>query len=146
MYIRMLPPALLLSVLMATAVVAQEKEETPQTATTDTAASPEKKESFHRLPPYFRDVATDVQIEKIYTIQEGYGPQIDALKKQLAALTKKRDADVKAVLTTQQHTLIEKLASDARAKRKAYAAAFQDAIKKAKAEAAAKVKAAGAAN
>ncbi len=138
MFLRSLSFAVLSLLFTAAPLLAQDEPTTDKPA----AAAAPKADKYHRLPPYYRDVATDEQKEKIYSIQEDYGPQLEALKKQMAALTKKRDAEVKAVLTQQQHTLIDKLASDAKAKRKAFASAFQEAIKKAKAEAAAKVEAA----
>jgi len=72
-----------------------------------------------RLPNYYSQVVDQQQREKIYAIQREYKPKIDALKAQLAALTKERDDEVSEVLTPQQREKIEQLREEAKAKREA---------------------------
>jgi len=80
----------------------------------------EKTEAFRgRLPNYYRFVVDEKQREAIYKIQEEYAAKIDALKAQLAALTKERDAKVAAVLTPEQLKEVEQRAAEAKAKREA---------------------------
>jgi len=80
----------------------------------------EKTKEFRgRLPNYYRFVVDEKQRETIYTIQEEYVGRIDALKAQLAALTKERDEKVAAVLTPEQLKEVERLAAEAKAQREA---------------------------
>lgn len=79
----------------------------------------ERKESFTRLPAHFGKVVDESQREKIYDIQNEYGPKIKALKDQLEALLKQRDEKIDAVLTPEQRKQIEQLVADSKAKRKA---------------------------
>lgn len=82
-------------------------------------AKPEK--SKGRLPPYFAEVVDQKQREEIYRIQEEFGPKIDALKAQLAALAKDRDEKIAAVLTPEQAKKLGQLRDAAKAKRAASA-------------------------
>jgi len=96
--------------------------EKPAEPTVEKTAEPavEKTEAFRgRLPNYYRFVVDEKQREAIYKIQEEYAAKIDALKAQLAALTKERDAKVAAVLTPEQLKEVEQRAAEAKAKREA---------------------------
>ena len=77
----------------------------------------EKREFRGRLPAYYRTVVDEEQRQEIYAIQKEYWTQIEALKAQLAALTKQRDEKVAAVLTPEQLKKVEAAAEAAKAKR-----------------------------
>ena len=72
-----------------------------------------------RLPAYYGTVVDDRQRQQIYGIQKHYFAQIEDLKAQLEALTKKRDAEVSAVLSPQQQAEVKRLQAAAKAKRDA---------------------------
>ncbi len=72
-----------------------------------------------RLPAFYARVVSGDQREKIYAIQQSYEPKIADLQAQLKALTDKRDAEIEAVLTADQKTKVQQLATDAKAKRAA---------------------------
>ena len=75
---------------------------------------------FHgRLPAYYGKVVNERQREQIYAIQRHYFVQIEDLKAKLEAVTKKRDAEVSAVLSPQQQAEIEGFEAVAKAKRDA---------------------------
>ena len=79
-------------------------------------AAPQKK--FRgRLPAHYRTVVDEKQREAIYAIQKEYWTRIEALKAQLAALTKQRDEKVTAVLTPEQLKQVEAKATAAKAER-----------------------------
>src|SRR5687767_10308067 len=63
-----------------------------------------------RLPAYYAQVVTPQQREKIYTIQQTYAEQIEALQTQLKELQAKLAAECKAVLTADQLKKVEELA------------------------------------
>ncbi|HWB13304.1 MAG TPA: hypothetical protein VG826_29025 [Pirellulales bacterium] len=71
-----------------------------------------------RLPAYYSKVVDGQQREKIYKIQQQYESKIAALKAELQALQEKVDAEVEAVLTAEQQSMVKKLAEEAKAKRK----------------------------
>jgi hypothetical protein len=75
------------------------------------------------LPPYFRGVVDEKQRDAIYKIQEEYGAKIAALKAQLEAATKERDAKIAALLTPEQKNKLEQLQTEAKVKREQGAAA-----------------------
>ena len=79
--------------------------------------SKEKGKARGRLPPFYNKVVDDSQRTEIYKIQDKYAPQIDDLKKQLEALTAKRDAELSAVLTATQRKKVDELAAEAKATR-----------------------------
>jgi len=104
------------------ATEAEPAVEKPAEPAVEKTAEPavEKTEAFRgRLPNYYRFVVDEKQREAIYKIQEEYAAKIDALKAQLAALTKERDAKVAAVLTPEQLKEVEQRAAEAKAKREA---------------------------
>ncbi len=79
-------------------------------------AAPQKKFQG-RLPAYYRTVVDQKQREAIYAIQKEYWTQIEALKAQLAALTKQRDEKITATLTPEQLKQVEAAVAAAKAKR-----------------------------
>jgi hypothetical protein len=99
----------------APALFAQKPEAKP-------AATAEKK-PVKRLPAYFKDIVDGTQKEKIYTLQEKYDAQIDALAEQIKALQKQRDTEYESVLTAEQKVKLEKVRADAKAKAAEKAAA-----------------------
>jgi len=89
----------------------------PQPAAAE-AAAPQPKNPFRgRLPAYYGRVVDEKQRAAVYEIQKEYAPRIDALKTQLAALTKERDEKVVAVLTPEQRAQVEQTKAAAAAKR-----------------------------
>ena len=81
-------------------------------------AKAEAKKPSHRLPNYFGDLGLEEgQRDKIYAVQDEYGPKIEALERQLETLRKERDAKVAAVLTPDQVKKLDDLKSASKAKR-----------------------------
>jgi hypothetical protein len=77
-----------------------------------------KKASKGRLPPHFAKVGvSDVQRDKIYSIQGKYKPEIDKLEEQLKALRAQEMTEVEGVLTTEQKTRVSELRAEAQKKR-----------------------------
>ena len=72
-----------------------------------------------RVPAYYGTVVDDRQRQQIYAIQRCYFAQIEDLKAKLEALTKKRDAEVAAVLSPRQQAEVKRLEAVAKAKRDA---------------------------
>ncbi|QDU51000.1 hypothetical protein [Gimesia panareensis] len=87
-------------------VPAQKKEDTPAKASAkETKATPAKRKV--RLPNHYGKLnLSDTQRDKIYKIQTDYKSQIDSLKKQLAELNAKKDAECAEVLTTSQKSIL----------------------------------------
>lgn len=81
------------------------------------AARKARKPPRGRLPAFFKDVVDNKQRDQIYAIEREYQPQIDALKAQLATLTKEREEKIAAVLTPEQQKKLEQLRQEAKAKR-----------------------------
>jgi len=67
--------------------------------------------TFHgRLPSHYTQVGvTELQRQKIYSIQGSYDAKITLLKNQLNEATAKRDAEVRGVLTADQQKQLDKL-------------------------------------
>ena len=67
--------------------------------------------AFHgRLPAHFTQVGvTELQRQKIYSIQGSYDAKITSLKNQLNEATAKRDAEIRGVLTADQQRQLDKL-------------------------------------
>ncbi len=106
-----------ISICASNTLVAQKKEADtakPSAKAKKTAA----KKSKGRLPNHYGklNLSTE-QRDKVYKIQAGYKSQIDALKKQLAELTKKRNSECEGVLTATQKSTLDKALKDAAAKR-----------------------------
>jgi len=70
-----------------------------------------------QLPPYYREVVSEEQRQKIYAIQAEYNSQIAELEAKVAQLRKERDAKIEAVLTPEQKKQIEDLRAAAKTKR-----------------------------
>ena len=71
-----------------------------------------------RLPPYYGDIVTEAQRRQIYAVQEKYEKQISSLKEQLDAAEKKRDVEIKAILSEEQRAKLKRAQEDGAAKRK----------------------------
>src|SRR5262245_41994761 len=71
--------------------------------------------AFHgRLPAHYTQVGvTELQRQKIYSIQGSYDAKITLLKNQLNEATAKRDAEVRGVLTADQQKQLDKLSGAA---------------------------------
>lgn len=78
-----------------------------------------EQEKRPRLPNHYAKVVTDNQRGEINAIQAEYAPQITKLRDELAALTAKRDAAIEKVLSTEQRKQVNKLRSEAAARRQA---------------------------
>lgn len=92
----------------------------------DVAAKDEAK----RLPPYFKDIVSDAQKEKIYTIQTQFDKQsagletrykeladeLKTLRSQIDGIKDKERAALEAVLTPQQVAQIKKLKAEAQSR------------------------------
>lgn len=71
------------------------------------------KKASGRLPNNYGKIGlTDWQKQKIYSAQEKYGAQIDALVKQVELLREKRDAEIDGVLTPEQRDNLKKLVGE----------------------------------
>ena len=77
-----------------------------------------KEKAKGRLPAYYASIVTPTQRDEIYALQARYAQEIDALQEQLAALTKKRDAEIESVLTDEQLQQVRQARSNASKKRK----------------------------
>lgn len=97
-------------VVAAPALLAQKAE------TKADAKAPETKKPVNRLPIHFGNLVDGTQKEKIYSIQNQYTPQIEALAEQIKALQAKRDSEVESVLTPEQKAKLEKARADYKAK------------------------------
>ena len=85
------------------------------------ATQPEKKPRAKprgRLPNYYAKMVDKKQREQIYAIQAQHADAIAKLQAELAKLIAQRDAEVRAVLTPEQQQQVDKLQSEAMAKRK----------------------------
>lgn len=71
-----------------------------------------------KLPPYFADVVSEEQREKIYAVQAKYANQIKDLNTQLAAVAKKQNDEIDSVLSAEQKAKIDAARADAVAKKK----------------------------
>lgn len=79
------------------------------------SSKPAVKKTYRRLPNYFGQIGlSNEQREEIYSIQEKAGEQLEALKRQIEAVTRKRDSDVRAVLTDDQKKRLDELIAAAR--------------------------------
>lgn len=99
-------------------------------------SKPEKKAAKGKLPPYYADIISGEQREKIYAIQAKYDDQVKELNTQLAALAKKINDEIETVLTKEQLEKV-KAARDKAVEAKKKKAADKKA-KEAKGESAAK--------
>jgi hypothetical protein len=75
-----------------------------------------------RLPAYYGQIVDDAQRQRIYQIQSTYNPQIEALQAEIVALTDKRDAEIRAVLSPEQQQRLDILVNGAKTARAAKAA------------------------
>jgi hypothetical protein len=71
-----------------------------------------------KLPAYYADVVSEDQKAKIYAIQAKYADQIKGLNEQLAAVEKKQNDEIVAVLTAEQKAKIDAAREEAAAKKK----------------------------
>ena len=101
--------------LLATNVHAQQKK---AAAKKKVAAKKKPAKPRGRLPNYYTKVVSPQQRKLIYSIQGKYAEQIAKLQKELDALKAKMNAEVAAVLTSEQKAEVEKLRAAAAAKRK----------------------------
>lgn len=93
-------------------LVGQERESAKPTAKAE-----KKEKSAGRLPPYYGQVVTKEQREKIYAVQAKYADQIEKLLEQVNTLEKTQNEEIEAVLSQEQRDQVMKLASDAKSKR-----------------------------
>ncbi len=77
----------------------------------------EKAAPAPRLPPYFAQIglSTD-QRAKVLKVRQDYAPRIERLEQELAELASQRDAEVEALLTTDQKSKLESLRKTSRPK------------------------------
>jgi hypothetical protein len=76
-----------------------------------------------RLPAYYSQVVSNLQREKIYTIQQSYAERIEALEAQLKDLQSKMQGEIRGVLTPEQQKKVDELTEAARKSRGGKAAA-----------------------
>ena len=77
-----------------------------------------KEKAKGRLPAYFAAIVTPRQRDEIYALQDRYAKQIAALREQLDALTKQRDAEIENVLNEDQKEKLNLARENGAAKRK----------------------------
>ena len=113
--------ALLVSVLVLGAVGAAvgvgEAQDAPAAKAKDAKQTKKRAKPRGRLPAYYGKVVDNKQREQIYAIQKSHAAEIAKLQAQLKDLLAKRDAEVVAVLTTEQQAEVAKLVAAAKAKR-----------------------------
>ncbi len=102
-----------LAVLLASA----ERQATGQNKRADAEPAAKAKKFRGRLPNFYAQVVDRKQRQTIYAIQKEYSPKIEALRTQLAGVTKERNEKVAAVLTPQQRKKVEELQAAAKVKR-----------------------------
>ena len=71
-----------------------------------------------RLPPYFADLVSEEQREKIYAVQAKYADQIKELNEQLTAVAKKQNDEIDAVLSAEQKAKVDAARKEAVTKKK----------------------------
>src|SRR5262245_27439910 len=86
-----------LGLLVASSPLSVGQDKAKKAEKTDKADKPKGK-----LPPYYADVVSETQRDKIYTIQAKYADQIKELNEQLAAVEKKQNDEIEKVLTAEQ--------------------------------------------
>ena len=77
-----------------------------------------KKKFTPRLPPYYSDIVSLEQRQEIYELQSRYAEPIASLQAQLAELTRERDAQIEAVLTSAQRQRLHQARENAASKRR----------------------------
>jgi len=82
-------------------------------------AEKEQIKKGRRLPPFYKNIVSDEQRDKIFAVQEEYGPKIQELRRQLMALEKERDEKIDAILTPDQKKKINAARLEMQEKRKA---------------------------
>jgi len=108
-----------ITICTSSTLTAQKKKSTTA-KTSATAKKSVTKKSKGRVPPYYGKLdLTKEQRDKIYEIKAGYKSQLDSLKKQLAELSQKQKTECAGVLTTSQKSKLDKILSEATAKRAA---------------------------
>ena len=99
------------------------KSETPaKTSAAKTASTAEKEKKQPAaargiLPPYYKDVVTPTQKDKIYEIQASYNETIRNLEDQVKAMRAERDLKIDQVLTAKQRAEIKAKQEEAAGKR-----------------------------
>jgi hypothetical protein len=78
-----------------------------------------KEKGKGRLPAYYKDVVSEEQRDKIYTIQAKYAKQLEDLQSQLDAARSKLNDEIEGLLTAEQKEKIAKLKAEAETKKKA---------------------------
>jgi hypothetical protein len=76
-----------------------------------------------RLPAYYAQVVSNLQRERIYSLQQSYAEQIEALEAQLKDLQTKMQGEIRGVLTPEQQKKVDELTEAARKSRGGKAAA-----------------------
>ena len=76
------------------------------------------KKAKGRLPPYFADIVTDEQREKIYEVQSKYAKERDALEAQLEELRSIEMGEIEGLLDADQKEKLKKAREEAAAKKK----------------------------
>ena len=100
----------LLAPLLALAVTAGTLTAVAQTKSDTQAKSTSKKSKYHRLPAHFAKLELkEEQRTDIYSIKDDFGPRIDELKAELAALQEEMNSEIEDVLTTTQKSELAKL-------------------------------------
>lgn len=107
-------PLLMAAFLAAGSVSGQEKGK--ESGPENSPAKAEKRIT-RRLPPYYGEVVTQEQREKIYAIQAKIAEQVFRLREQLETLESQQKTEIEGVLTAEQRQQVIKLAEDAKAKR-----------------------------
>lgn len=103
----------------AAAAPSDKPGETPGTTPAEkkTRKASGTKKGAGRLPMYYAQVVDKEQRTRILAIQDEYAPKIEAIQRQIDALTKERDDKVAAVLTPEQQKKIDDLKAAVQKKR-----------------------------
>ena len=108
-----------LAICSGDSLSAQQKE-SGKTEASAKETKPAAKKSKGRLPNHFGKLnLSDTQRDKIYKIQADYKSEIDSLKKQLAELNKKKNAEIVSVLEPSQKSILDKILSEVSSKKTA---------------------------
>lgn len=108
-----------LAICSGDSLSAQQKE-SGKTEASVKESKPTTKKFKGRLPNHYGKLnLSDTQRDKIYKIQADYKSEIDSLKKQLAELNKKKNAEIVSVLEPSQKSILDKILAELASKKTA---------------------------
>jgi hypothetical protein len=77
-----------------------------------------KAKTYRRLPPHYKQIVNQEQQQKIYQIQEEYGPKVEAARVALAAIIQEQKEKISGVLTEEQKKELQEVVAKGKTKKK----------------------------